>query len=45
MCKHFGPVVKMVKYKGKEWTELHECAIHPGCFNTKYSIICETFNR
>lgn len=39
-CRYFGKVVKQTKHKGKEWVDVHECAIHPGCFNTKYSVCC-----
>lgn len=39
-CLYFGKPIKMVKHKGEEWVETHECQIHEGCFNTKFSICC-----
>jgi hypothetical protein len=42
-CIHYGPVIGWTKHKGKEIVEVHECAIHPGCFNTSYSIRCEDY--
>lgn len=44
-CQHIGEVVKFTKYRNKERTEVYECAIHPGCFNTKYSICCDDFAK
>lgn len=42
-CSHYGPHVRTSKHKGKESTSVHECALHPGCFNTKYSFACKDF--
>lgn len=39
-CDHFGKPVKMTKHKGEKWCEVHECAIHPGCYNTRFSLSC-----
>lgn len=39
-CAHYGPYHHKAKHKGQEWVEVHECAIHPGCMNSKYSIQC-----
>lgn len=44
-CIYYGSHVKMTKHRGKEWVDVHECDIHPNCFNTKYSICCEDFTR
>lgn len=45
-CKHFdGKPIKDIKYKGKEKVMLWECAIHPGCYNTKYSVRCRDWER
>lgn len=40
-CIYYGRFVKMTKHRGREYTEVHECDIHPGCLNTKYSICCD----
>lgn len=41
-CKHFnGKYIRETKHKGKERCAVWECAIHPGCYNTRYSIRCE----
>ena len=42
-CIYLGRPYKLVKHKGIEWTELYECDIHPGCFNTKFSICCDDY--
>lgn len=42
-CTHYGKMVDQAKYKNKEWVEIHECAIHPKCFNSEYSIQCEDY--
>lgn len=42
-CRNFGRFVKYTKYMGKETVEVHECDVHPGCFNTKYSIRCDDY--
>lgn len=42
-CIYLGMPVKMTKHRNKSWTEVFECDIHPGCFNTKYSICCDDF--
>lgn len=39
-CAYYGPVVGNTKHKGKERTSIHECDIHPGCLNTRFSICC-----
>lgn len=39
-CRHLGSPVRNIKYKGKQWEMLYECAVHPGCFNTVHSIRC-----
>lgn len=44
-CLYFGAFVKKTKHKGKDWCEVHECDIHPGCFNTEYSICCDDFTN
>lgn len=42
-CTFFGAFVRETKHKRKDWCEVHECEIHPGCLNTKYSIGCNNF--
>lgn len=42
-CIYYGQPIKLTKHKNKEWTEVFECDVHPGCFNTKYSICCDDF--
>lgn len=45
-CQHFnGKPIKEVKHKNKERCMLWECAIHPGCLNTKYSVRCSDWKR
>lgn len=39
-CRYFGDIVKQTKHNRKEVVDVHECAIHHGCFNTKYSVGC-----
>lgn len=39
-CKHFGRPVRHTRYRGKEDCLVHECDIHPGCMNTRYSVGC-----
>lgn len=43
-CIYFGKFVRRVKHKG-ERCELHECDIHPKCFNTKHSIKCVDYTK
>lgn len=38
-----GQRIGETKHKGVEKVEVWECKIHPGCFNTKYSIRCNDF--
>lgn len=40
-CAYFGPIVDWTRHLGKERTEVHECDVHPKCFNTIYSVCCE----
>lgn len=42
MCKHYGPFKKYTRHKndGPKDVDVHECAIHPGCMNTMYSLAC-----
>lgn len=42
-CVYLGRPHHWARHMGKEPTEAFECAIHQGCFNTKYSICCEDF--
>lgn len=44
-CTHFGRPVKHTKYKGKDDCLIHECDIHPGCMNTKFSVGCEDWDE
>ena len=40
-CAYFGRPVKETRHKGKEKCMVHECDIHPGCMNTRFSLACE----
>ncbi len=42
-CRYFGKYVRRTKYKGKEWTDIHECDLHPGCLNSYHSIQCSDY--
>ena len=42
-CSHYGKIVKYAQHKGRETVSVHECAIYPKCYNTKYSIQCEDY--
>lgn len=44
-CKHFGKPVKQTRHRGKERCMVHECDIHPGCMNTRFSLACGDFDR
>lgn len=44
-CEHFGKPIKNIRYKSKENCMLHECEIHPGCMNTRFSIGCEDWSK
>lgn len=44
-CKHYGKPLRWTKHNGKEKVTVHECEIHPGCYNTMYSAKCEDFYR
>lgn len=39
-CLHFGRPVKETRHRGKERCMIHECDIHPGCMNTRFSLAC-----
>lgn len=42
-CEHYGDHVKWTRHRGKEMVDVHECSIHTGCLNTKYSMSCSDF--
>ena len=42
-CLFYGEFYMYTKRKGNEITDVHECAKHPGCLNTKYSLSCDDF--
>lgn len=44
-CVYFGKPIRETTYKGKERCVIHECSLHPGCFNTKFSIICDDYQE
>lgn len=44
-CLYFGKFAKYSKIRDKGTVEIHECDIHPGCLNAKYSIGCDDFMR
>ena len=39
-CIYYGKIVGTTKHRGKTRCDVHECDIHPGCFNTQFSICC-----
>jgi hypothetical protein len=40
-CRFRGKPIGTVRYGSKKkWTNLYECAIHPGCRNTQFSVQC-----
>jgi hypothetical protein len=43
-CLHYGDVVSKARHLGKEMVAVHECRLHVGCMNTKYSICCDDFD-
>lgn len=46
LCVNFmGRFVGHTKHKSKEKCDIYECLIHPGCYNTKFSIVCNDFDR
>ena len=44
-CDHYGDMVKTTRHNGKELVDVHACSLHPGCFNTIYSLACSDFKR
>lgn len=42
-CEYYGIPIKITKHQGKEKTAVHECELHEGCFNTKFSGACKDF--
>lgn len=44
-CLYFGRYVKDTKHRGKDRCAVHECDIHPGCFNTEFSICCSDWTK
>ena len=47
-CAHYGNVVYNRKRKSRmdgkmELLDYHECSIHPGCINTRYSLACDDY--
>ena len=42
-CVHYGKMFKWTRHRGDERVTGHECDLHSGCLNTKYSIGCEDF--
>lgn len=40
-CVYYGRPVKKTRHKGKELIPVFECDLHPGCFNTMYSVRCD----
>lgn len=47
MCAHYGPFVHYTRHKndGPKNVDVHECAIHPGCMNTMYSLACRDWTQ
>lgn len=44
-CIYYGKIVGTTKHKGKERCNVHECDIHPKCFNTRFSICCDDWTK
>lgn len=44
-CIHKGEFHHWTKHCGKGRYAVHECAIHPGCMNTEFSIGCDDFKK
>lgn len=43
-CRDYmGTYIGITMHKGKEKTEVWECASNPKCYNTKYSVCCSRF--
>lgn len=42
-CVSFGKFIKHVRCHDKKLRELHECAIHEGCFNTELAYPCNDY--
>lgn len=43
-CRYFtGKYVTHTVHKGKDKCEVWECAIHPGCNNTRFSLACSDY--
>lgn len=42
-CTQYGRLVGYTRRKDKTMAEVHECAIHPKCLNTAYSIGCDDY--
>lgn len=40
-CLHIGTPLRYVKHKDKTRVVLFECAKHPGCYNTQFSLACD----
>lgn len=40
-CAHRGLSHHWTKHRGKGRYVVRECAIHPKCFNTKFSVACK----
>lgn len=43
-CRYFGKIIGETKHKGKERCMIHECDLHQGCFNTRFSYVCDDFS-
>lgn len=44
-CIYYGKPMKETKYRDKERVMLYQCDLHPGTFNTKYSVCCIDYNE
>lgn len=45
-CEYWGEPVRMVKVLGQTGKHVQrECAIHPGCFNTRFAYSCDDWSK
>lgn len=45
MCKHFGTPHHVAKHRGGKYETSYECALHPGTYNTRFSLACTDFDK
>lgn len=45
MCEHFGEPHHTARHRGQRFEVNYECVIHPGVYNTRFSLSCTDFKR